>query len=136
MNFDYQLFYSRPFLMNQECTIILDVTTFISLIMDKILSFTSQDSSFNLCEEYNKYLRFSLIKSFNRLGNCKIDASYFNIELINNKNVGEILYSNGNDGIIINILLFDTGEKYKEIKTFLKRDDSQNDKRYNMKKIK
>lgn len=118
MNFDYQLFYSRPFLMNQECTIILDVTTFISLIMDKILSFTSQDSSFNLCEEYNKYLRFSLIKSFNRLGNCKIDASYFNIELINNKNVGEILYSNGNDGIIINILLFDTGEKYKEIKNY------------------
>ncbi len=124
-NFDYQLFYLRPFLKTEENIFVLDITTFISLIMNKIFSYVTQYSTFDFFEEYNKYLKFSLIRNFHRLGNYKIDATHYNIQLVNNKNVGEELYSSGNDGVIINILLFDTGEGYGEIKNYISKINRQ-----------
>lgn len=118
-DFNNQVFYDRPFIIAENKYIILDITTIISLLMKIIIELIEEYSNIDIISEYNVNLKMQIDESFGRLGNLKIDPRQFGIELIENKSYIETLYSSGNDGIIINIDLFDTGKNFADKNNFI-----------------
>ncbi len=118
LNFDNQIFYDKPFLVFNNEYILLDATSIISLLMKKIIKDTLDSESINIVNEYNNFSYMEINKFFARMGNMYIDPQKFDIELIINENYVESLYFNDIDGIILNIIIFDNGEKFKENKKY------------------
>ena len=117
-DFNNQLFYDKPIIIAEKTYIMLDVTTIISLIMKKIIDYTIDNKNIDIIYEYNMYSKYMINNCFARMKNIEVDSKQFDLELIDNRNYSESLYSSGNDGIIIDILLFDNGNKFKEQKNY------------------
>lgn len=117
--FEYQVFYDKPIIITDKTYIIVDVTTFLHLLMKKIIMFMKVNCDVNIVMKYNICIKEELRKSFLQLGNLVIDSKQFNINLIDNEVYSEMLLSSGNDGIIIDIILFDNGSNYETKRNFI-----------------
>lgn len=111
--FEDQVFYDKPIITKDKMCIIVDVTTFLYLLMKRIIMFVKANCCVNIVPKYNICIKEELRKSFHRLGNFVIDAKKFDIDLIDNEIYSEVLLSSGNDGVIVNIILFDDGRNYE-----------------------
>ena len=117
-NFDNQKFYKKPFLKCGELVVLLDVTSFISLIMDIIIEGFIKDNNINIFDEYNKLTLINLNKDYFRMGYQELNPEPFNIILEKNENVNESLYLCGNDIVFYNLVLFDNGQEYETEKNY------------------
>ena len=117
-DFDEQLFYDKPIIRAENTYVVIDVTAFLNLLMREIILFVNENCKFDIVDEYNKCIIDLIEESFFKLGNVRIAPSQFELELIDNENYCENLYSCGNDGVIINLVLFDNGNKYKTQKNY------------------
>lgn len=124
-DFNNQIFYDKPLIRTNKGFIILDVTTIISLIMKKTIEYLIENKKMDIIKLYNEYTKINLTHDFFRLKHSPIDSRVFNLSLINSDNYCESMYTNGNDEIIIDIMLFDDGKdfmKHKDYKITLKED--------------
>lgn len=117
-DFDNQKFYKKPFLICGESIVLLDVTSFISLIMDIIVKEFIKGNNINIFKKYNKLTLINLNKDFFRMGYQELNPESFNIILEKNENVNESLYLCGNDIIFYNLVLFDNGREYETEKNY------------------
>ena len=118
LDFENQRFYDRPLIKTNEGFIILDITTIISLIMKKTIEYLIGNKTINIIKLYNEYTKLNLSHNFARLKNIAIDPKVFDLTLINSENYYESIYTNGNDGIIIDIVLLDNGKNYMAKKDY------------------
>ena len=119
-------FIFHPFINYEDNYILLDVTCILPLIFRNIIKETYILEKINIIDEYNKLNSLELTKVFLMLGSQELTST--KIEIIKNKDYEEKLFLIGNDGIIINIQLFDIGknfnfETYDNITKFEKKDD-------------
>ena len=124
-DFNNQFFYDKPLIRTDKGFIILDVTTIISLIMKKTIENLINNKELDIIKLYNEYTKINLSHDFFRLKHTSIDPKVFNLSLVNSENYCESIYTNGNDGIIIDIILFDDGKdfiKQKDYRIPLKED--------------
>ena len=112
VDFDNQRFYNQPFISHGNKNLILDVTAIIYLLMDKIIKTFMELDNFNVINEYNKLLIADTEKSFVKLGNLEIASGSFDLDLINSCDANEKIYTMGNDGVIYNLTIFDSGIDY------------------------
>ena len=117
-DFDEQLFYDKPIIRTKNTYVIIDVTTFLNLLMKEIILFVNENCKLDIVDKYNKCIKDVIEESFFKLGNVRLAPSQFNLELIDNNYYCENLYLSGNDGVIINLILFDNGNKYKTQKNY------------------
>ena len=118
IDFDNQKFYKKPFLIYDESVVLLDVTTFITLIMELIINQFIKCDSINIFDEYNKLTLINLNEDYFRMGCHELNPEPFNIILEKNKNVNESLYLCGNDIVFYNLVLFDNGQNYENDKNY------------------
>ena len=124
-DFDNQIFYDKPLIRTNKGFIVLDITTIISLIMKKTIEYLIENKEIDIIKLYNEYIKINLSHDFLRLKHTSIDPRVYNLSLINSENYSESIYTNGNDGIIIDIILFDNGKnfiKQKDYKIPLEKD--------------
>ena len=114
LDFNNQYYYFHPMLQicNEEF-LILDISIFPVLLMNKIVSIILKDENGkNLIEKYGNYAWQKIGEYFSWMDSKKIKEKSFGLELISNNNYKERLLSLGNNGIIINLGLFDEGEHF------------------------
>lgn len=124
-DFDNQIFYDKPLIRTNQGFIIVDVTTIISLIMKKTIEYLIEEEKIDIIKLYNEYTKRDLVHNFFRLKHSLINPQIYDLSLINSENYCESIYTNGNDGVIINIILFDNGKnfiKQRSYKSSLKKD--------------
>lgn len=114
LSFNNQYYYLHPFLRSKDDKyLILDITLFPNLLMKKIISHIINDcNGQNLINTYGNNMWQNLQKYFLELGNFIIDEQSVGLNLIVSDRYKERILSLGNDGIIINIGLFDNGTNY------------------------
>ena len=118
LDFDNQYYYFHPLLLveNKE-VLILDISIFPVLLMNKIVSHIIKDKNgIELIRQYGVYSWKKIGEYFNWLNSYKIKESTIGLELINDDNYKERLLSLSNDGIIINLGFFDEGKQFDETK--------------------
>ena len=109
INIKYLDILYKPFIKHNKEYVILDITSFLSLIFRVLLKETHLLKNINFIEEYNKLNSLELKKRFFSMG-CK-EIEIPNIDLIKSNEYEENLLIIGNDSIIISIQLFDKGDK-------------------------
>jgi len=117
-DFNNQRYYKKPFLIYEESVVLVDITTFIYIIMDRIIKTFYDNESINIFNEYNKLIVLKLEKDYFRMGFQKLNPKAFNIELDKNTIVNESIYLCGNDIVFYNLVLFDTGKDYDNNKDY------------------
>lgn len=114
LDFNNQYYYFHPMLQicNEEY-LILDISIFPILLMNKIVSIILKDENGKkLIEKYGNYAWQKIQEYFSWMDSKKIKEKSFGLELISNNNYKERLLSLGNNGIIINLGLLDEGERF------------------------
>lgn len=111
-NFDAQYYYLRPFLKNNDEFILLDISILSNTLMHKLLEYTVPNSKSKIMDKFRAYMDSQLNKQFEIMGNWKFKANLFNLKLKDDDEYKEFLFSNGNDGAIVNVRLYDNCENY------------------------
>lgn len=111
-NFHNQKFYKKPFLLYKDSIIILDLTSFMNLIMDLIIKEFMKCDSINIFNEFNQITLYNLKNDFFSIGCKEINSKLLDIVLEKNEKVNETLYLCGNDIVFYNLVLFDNGKNY------------------------
>lgn len=130
LDFDNQYYYFHPLLkISNDEFFPLDITIFSLLLMNKICSIISNDKNTQiLVNDYIDFTKREIVKYYHMMGCYKINATKYGIQLLDNINYTEQIFSNGNDNIIISINPIDNGEGYskdKIISTFKMRINNQ-----------
>ena len=112
LNFENQEFYKKPLLKYNDNYLIVDVTTILGLLMNRIIAAFQDNKGFNIFNEYNKLLSFEVEQCFARLAMHKLKPEAFGLKFIDDLSVRESIYLSGNDIIFYNLVLFDDGKNY------------------------
>ena len=108
-----QHYFLHPIVKNKSNGIILDITLFPLIIMHKIVDLCKKDTEhIDITKELADINARNMRRYFYRLGNMKIDEKKVKIELIESVKYRESLYLTGDDGIIINLLIYDDGDRF------------------------
>lgn len=130
LDFDNQYYYLHPLLkISNDEFFPLDITIFPLLLMNKICSIILNDKNAQiLISDYINITKREIVEYYHIMGCYKINASKHGIQLLDNINYTEQIFSNGNDNIIISINPIDNGENYskdKIVSTFKMETDDQ-----------
>ncbi|MCI5521359.1 MAG: hypothetical protein MR411_01910 [Tenericutes bacterium] len=117
-NFDEQLFYKRPFIKKENKLLIIDVTTFLSILVKEIFNRFIKCEDIDIFKEYNKLIFFELKKKFSRITSYTLNNKEMNIELYDDGICNENLYLCGNDIVLYNIVLFDDGNDFNKYNNY------------------
>lgn len=113
-NIDNQKFYKKPFVSYKGSYVLLDITSFLLIIMDSILEIFILNKKNNLINAYNMKNLSEIKKCYQRMGFKQLDPRQFNINLKYTNTIHESLYLCGNDIVFYNLVLFDNGERYND----------------------
>lgn len=118
LDFDNQYYYFHPLLkINDNEFFPLDITIFPLLLMNKICSIISNDENSSiLISNYINITKREIAEYYHMMRCYKIDMSKYEIQLIDDTNYTEQIFSNGNDNLIISISPIDNGENYSNDK--------------------
>lgn len=130
LDFDNQYYYFHPLLkISSDEFFPLDITIFPLLLMNKICSIILNDKNSQiLVSDYINITKREIVEYYHMMGCYKINASKHDIQLLDNINYTEQIFSNGNDNIIISISPIDNGDNYskdKIVSTFKMKMDDQ-----------
>ena len=103
-------FIFKPFVKYNNDYVLLDITCILPLVFRILIKETYELKSINFIEEYNKLNSLELSKKFFMLGCQELNPQ--GVKLIKDTDYEEKLFLFGNDGIVINIQLFDTGNNF------------------------
>lgn len=130
LDFDNKYYYFHPLLkISNDRFFPLDITIFPLLLINKICSIILDDKKAQIfVSDYINILKRELAEYYHMMGYYKINASKHGIQLLDNINYTEQIFSNGNNDIIISINPIDNGEDYsrdKIVSTFKMKIDDQ-----------
>lgn len=135
-NFDEQLFYKKPFIKINDKLLIIDITTFLSILVREILNRFIKCKDINIFNEYNNIILFELKKKLSRITSYTLNNKEMSIELYDDNVCNETLYLCGNDIVLYNIVLFDDGKDFNKCNEyyFSKKDSFISNRINNVKK--